>query len=255
MRFLTGIIRLLLFMVDLVVGTAVVVVAAWWPGKVKGVRPAAWVVHWVCRIAVKIFGVAVTCPEPARLAEHQGFLFANHNSYFDIIVLLSLLPVRFVAKAEVRAIPFIGRMASSFGCVFVKRESKESRAQARAELGEVEHYPAIAIFPEGKTNLTAEPLLPFRYGAFEIAAQYRVPYLPCAIVYNQPELVRAGSNKLAKSAWRLASNRTPLTAWVIPLETVYPKPGDNSVDLAEETHQAMTAVLERGKTPPPRPSP
>jgi 1-acyl-sn-glycerol-3-phosphate acyltransferase len=242
---IVGIIRLLLFVMVLVGGSLVCVGAAFVPGRVRGVRPAALVVRKMAQMALRIFGVTVECPEAERFQEHHGFIFANHNSYLDILVILHLLPARFVAKAEVKAIPFIGMIARSIGCVFVKRESKSSRARARAQLGEVEHYPAIMIFPEGKTNRTAEPLLPFRYGAFEIAVQYEVAYLPCAIVYSHLEIVRGGSDTLVKSAWRLASHRVPLRVKVVPLATVRPKPEDNAVLLAEETQQGLYEVLVR----------
>lgn len=243
MFLLLGIIRLLLFTLLLVIGTFVCTIAAFIPGRIHGARPAAWVVSRLARLAMRIFGVKVECPDPGRFLDHHGFIFANHNSYLDILVFLYLLPARFVAKAEVRAIPFIGQLAHSIGCVFVKRENKASRAQARAQLGQVEHYPAIVLFPEGKTNRTAEPILPFRYGAFEIAAQYRVPYLPCAIIYSHPDLVRGGSDMLIKSAWRLATHRHPIHATVIPLPTIFPQPTDNAVLLAEEAQQALHNTL------------
>lgn len=240
---LIGIFRLLLFVGVLVAGSFVCVGAAFVPGRVRGAQPAAWMVSYMARLALRIFRVRIECDQPGHFKEHHGFIFANHNSYLDILVFLNLLPARFVAKAEVRAIPFIGMLARSIGCVFVKRESKSSRAQARAQLGEVEHFPAIVIFPEGKTNRTAEPLLPFRYGAFEIAVQYSVAYLPCAIVYSRPEIVRGGSDMLVKSAWRLASQRTPLRVRVVPLPAVYPNPGENAVLLAEEAQQGICDLL------------
>jgi len=58
-------------------------------------------------------------------------------------------PLRFLAKEEVRTMPVIGQIAKSIGCVFVKRENKESRAEARAALAQqyMEEATALGMVP------------------------------------------------------------------------------------------------------------
>src|SRR5690606_16401682 len=110
----------------------------------------------------------------------NGFVFPNHSTYLDILMMTHLIPMRFVAKQEVKRYPFVGPLAKAIGCVFVKRESKASRAQARVTLGKAERFPPIVLFPEGKTG-SGETLQTFRQGAFEIAVAHEIPFLPCVI--------------------------------------------------------------------------
>ena len=52
----------------------------------------------------------------------KGILFvSNHISYIDIPVLGSLLPLRFVAKSEVKAWPILGKLAKIGNTIFIER--------------------------------------------------------------------------------------------------------------------------------------
>ena len=44
-----------------------------------------------------------------------------------------------------------------------------------------ENVVSMGIYPEGQTNKTEEPLLPFRNGAFKIAQKAKVPIVVCVI--------------------------------------------------------------------------
>jgi 1-acyl-sn-glycerol-3-phosphate acyltransferase len=50
----------------------------------------------------------------------------------------------------VRSMPVIGQVARSIGCVFVNRDDKQSRTEARTRLAQVETFPPVVLFPEGK---------------------------------------------------------------------------------------------------------
>ena len=78
---------------------------------------------------------------------------ANHLSWLDPLVLLSLRPSLVLAKAEVAEYPFIGALAQRHGLRFVRRESLASRAAALRGLSEVmESGDPILLFPEGTTT-------------------------------------------------------------------------------------------------------
>ncbi|HUM69775.1 MAG TPA: lysophospholipid acyltransferase family protein, partial [Chloroflexota bacterium] len=166
--------------------TVFVLLAALLPFHIGGYRPSFLVLQWFVRRLLRVLRVEVICPEAERLADFSGFLFPNHVSYLDILALLSVTPVSFLAKDEVRRMPFIGWIAKAIGCVFVERTDKASRQAARHTLSRISYHPPIVLYPEGQRGPGTE-LLPFRYGAFEIVTDVGAAFLPCAITYSHLE--------------------------------------------------------------------
>jgi 1-acyl-sn-glycerol-3-phosphate acyltransferase len=191
-----------------------------------------------------VFGVRLQVRAPRKLVRHEGFIFPNHVSFLDAILFLSLAPVRFLGKSEVRGWPLLGWIATAIDTVYVERASKESRAQARVLLRDVPRHPPIVLFPEGGIYPTGLLLNPFRWGAFEIAVHSQIPYWPCVIVYDQRELVFWGDESLMAAVWRVASRRGGrLRAELIPLQAVHPTAEDDPRQLAAEAHGAVESVL------------
>jgi 1-acyl-sn-glycerol-3-phosphate acyltransferase len=242
MTLFRGFSRLLFIVIVLLLGTAAVLLTAWFPWRIRGARPAAWLVTLMARIFTLVFRVRVHCPEAARLRALKGFVFPNHTTYLDIIMAVYVLPMRFVAKSEIRNYPLIGTIARAIGCVFVDRQDKASRAQTRNVLAQAELTPPIVLYPEGKTG-GGDGLQPFRHGAFEIAAQNSIPFLPCVIVYDRPEIVRWLGDTFTRAIWRLASRPGAVNAHLILLETVQPTPADDPAVLAQTTYDKMAAAL------------
>ena len=224
------------------VGT-LLIISSWLPIKIKGYPISMWLLIGLVRVVLFIFNVQVDCTDPDRLRQHHGFIFPNHMTYLDVLVLVSIAPLRFLAKNEVRSMPVIGQVAQSIGCVFVNRDDKSSRAEARTKLSKVETFPPVVLFPEGKRN-PGDHLLPFRYGAFEIVIRGQTPFLTCVIEYDQPEIaIWHRGESIIKAALRLAAHDKPIRATLKPLSVVTPTPDDDPVQMSLITHEAMTAVL------------
>ena len=101
-------------------------------------------------------------------------IVANHNSAFDIIILLTQRCC-FVSMDGVRNLPIVGKVAEAIGCIFVARDSKDSRQNAKEHIaarlksqlsGESRIKTQLVVFPEGSTN-NGYAILQFRRGAFE----------------------------------------------------------------------------------------
>jgi 1-acyl-sn-glycerol-3-phosphate acyltransferase len=116
-------------------------------------------------------------------AQGGAVVVVNHASYFDVVVLAALLrrPPAFVAKRELGEQLFSRLLLRRLGTHFVDRIDAErgledaGRAAARAAAGEM-----LVFFPEG--TFTRSPgLLPFRLGAFQVAAESGVPVVPVAL--------------------------------------------------------------------------
>ncbi len=245
MNIIRGYYRLSLAALSLSLGGTLIILTSWIPVKIKGFRPSFWILLATVRTVIYFLNIKVTSLDFQLFRQFDGFIFPNHVTYVDILVLISITPVRFLAKQSVRSWPVIGLIAQAIGCVFVKREDKDSRAKARAALAEVDTFPPIVLFPEGKRG-PGDELLPFRYGAFEIVIHSDSPFLPCIIVYDQLNIAiwRRGEHVI-KAIWRLVSHHKPIKARLIPLEVCSPRPDADPAQLSIETRENMQYMLQK----------
>jgi 1-acyl-sn-glycerol-3-phosphate acyltransferase len=142
-------------------------------------RAARAVARWFFRLV----GTPLVVAGADRLPAGGGVIVANHSSYMDGIALLAALPRQplFVAKKELAG-QFIPRIIlTRLGALFVERfdaqrgvEDIEQVAAAARDGG------LVAFFPEG-TLLRRPGLLPFRLGAFQVAAAAGAPLVPIAL--------------------------------------------------------------------------
>ena len=136
----------------------------------------------LARLLVRLIGVAAKVE--GRTPEGLCVIVANHRSYVDIPLLMSAMPSVFLAKIEIAAWPLFGTAARFTSTVFVNREDPASRRRAFAALGEaLDRGERIVVFPEGTTS-TGPGCLPFRNGAFRLAAERNLPIVPVAIAYH-----------------------------------------------------------------------
>ena len=131
---------------------------------------------WILGIKVKSSGVV-----PAG----HGLLVSNHRSYLDPVVVLRDCLAYPVAKAEVSTWPLIGLGARLSGVVFVKRENKTSRADARKDIiQKLASGESVLLYPEG-TSHDRHTTLPFKRGVFQEIASLHIPVYPIAIDYTR----------------------------------------------------------------------
>jgi 1-acyl-sn-glycerol-3-phosphate acyltransferase len=108
---------------------------------------------------------------------------ANHVSWIDIYVINAVMPVAFVAKAEVRHWPVLGWLAARNDTVFLQRGSRGHahvvNQQVAELLGSGQH---VAVFPEGTTT-DGRSLLHFHAALLQPALSAGKPVLPVAISY------------------------------------------------------------------------
>lgn len=242
-----GTVRLTIMVPLFVIAAVFVLVLYLVPVNVGGARLSMWPVVFLARALLPLFGVEITCSDRARIRQHHGLIFPNHISYADIVVLLAIAPVRFLSKASVRSWPVVGVLAAGIDTVFVARKDKDSRRAARGKLIEVlqtRAYPPVVLFAEGGTG-PGHAVLPLRYGAFETAMAAQVPYLVCAIAYDQPAVVKSYKEPMKQALWRVATNGYTVHVTVTPLSTVLAAVDDDPQRLAEQAHQELSATVVR----------
>ena len=110
-------------------------------------------------------------------------LVGNHRSYLDPIILLRDVDAYPVAKAEVATWPVLGKGARMAGILSLQRENSASRSDILRLIGRrIEAGFQVIIFPEGTTS-GLPGTLPFRKGAFQLAARSGFPVVPVAFCF------------------------------------------------------------------------
>ncbi|MFA9216125.1 MAG: lysophospholipid acyltransferase family protein [Sphingomonadaceae bacterium] len=194
----------------------------------------------LCNVTVEL------APGSAPVLE-QAAVVANHVSWLDIFVILSLYPSRFVAKAEIRSWPLAGWLAQKAGTVFISRGSKRDlRHIFKGLVHSLQAGERVAFFPEG-TTAPQGSLLPFHANLFEAAIDAKAPLQAMALTYHEgansthPSVDFIGETTFAESIM-LILNGPPVVARLAVLAPVSSE-GAHRRTLAESTHAAVAAAL------------
>lgn len=167
----------------------------------------AWAAHYL--VVNPIWRLRVTGRE--RLPwRGPAVIVANHSSLVDILVLFALFrPFKWVSKQSVFALPFLGWNMRLNGYVPIKRGERESIiAMTDACRNHLAQGSPVLLFPEGTRSPTTA-LLPFKDGAFRLAAEAACPLVPIA--------VHATGQSLPKHGLIL---RNGMDAWLEVLEPI-----------------------------------
>ncbi len=213
---LLGVLRLVVGLALIVGGTVVILACALAPRRIGHVSPAERVAQRLSAALLAVAGVRVEAEGRDRLAAHRGFVFFNHLSYLDPLVLAAVAPMRFLATAGVRKLPFIGWIATALGTLYVRRGRGASRTRARESLRhEVQSSPVpIALAPEGRIG-PGPRVQPLRHGAFEVAADAQAPILLAGLQFEPYSYVAwLDGEWLLRAWWRLCARTEPVTATV-----------------------------------------
>ena len=143
-------------------------------------RFAYHAVHTYCRWVRWSAAHIVGLKSEVRGEVPQGevIVASKHQSFFDIILLVSVLPrPKFIMKSSLRFAPIVGWYANRIGCVPVNR-GKRAEAIRQMMAGVTSgDAPAgqLVIFPQG-TRVAPFSYLPYKIGTFVI---YNVTGQPC----------------------------------------------------------------------------
>lgn len=152
---------------------------------VPGVETRRRIARTGARLALALTGLTPRVTGSQQLAGLDGPLIvvANHASFLDALVLSAVLPPRFAyaAKQELLQKPLAAIPLRRLGSAFVERfDSARGVEDTRALEARVRAGESMVFFPEG--TFESEPgLLPFRLGAFVLAARTGRPVLPVAL--------------------------------------------------------------------------
>jgi len=162
---------------------------------------------WWHRRALDAMGVRVTV-SGAPVVDRPLLVTPNHSTWLDISVIASLMPISFVAKAEVAGWPLFGLFARLQRTVFVDRTRRSSTGRTAAELGtRLAAGDCMVLFPEG-TSSRGDEVLPFRsalLGAARTAivdgGHARVWVQPMSVAYTRIAGLPIGRAERPRVGW------------------------------------------------------
>lgn len=132
-----------------------------------------WTARWMIGLRSEVRG---TPPEGEVL------IASKHQSFFDIIILVSVVPrPRFIMKKSLKWAPILGWYAMRIGCIPVDR-GKRGRAieQMVAQVAEGRQAPGqLIIYPQG-TRVAPGSHRPYKVGAGVLYAQFGHDCIPAA---------------------------------------------------------------------------
>jgi len=174
-------------------------------------------------------------------------IVANHISWLDIFVLNALQPARFIAKAELRRWPFVGRLMFGVGTLFIERDSRRHAHNINRHAAEaLARGDVIAIFPEGTTS-DGTLVLPFHSSLLQPIVDAGGHVQQVAIRYrkltgehnNAPAYV--GETTLMQSFWRVTGERAQIVE--LHVAPALPVRARHRRELARAAESAIRSVL------------
>ncbi|HEX5338187.1 MAG TPA: lysophospholipid acyltransferase family protein [Gallionella sp.] len=180
-----------------------------------------------------------------------GFmLVANHISWLDVLVLNAICPARFIAKSEVRGLPFIGWLSRRTGNVCIERAMRQDAASNAASVNRhvrelLEQGICVGLFPEGAAT-DGRQVGHFHSALFQPAIDAGARLRPTALRYRNESGTTStaaftGDMSLLRSVWRILRCRqlNALVAFTPALATV----GEHRRALARAAQQAVAHEL------------
>jgi 1-acyl-sn-glycerol-3-phosphate acyltransferase len=191
---------------------------------------------FVSRIRVTVTGLSNIDPAKSYI------YMSNHQSNFDIPVLLACLKVQFrwVAKAELFRIPLFGAAMKQAGYISIDRSDRTAAFASLKKAAEtIKNGFSIIIFPEGTRSLDGN-IRPFKKGGFVLAVDSGVPIVP-VILHGTRSIMPKRQLRIEPGKVILDINE--------PVDTTH-YTRETKDDLLEKIRNIICEAFERGKTEP-----
>lgn len=206
-------------------------------------------IQWWCRRLLHCFNITTTVSGTLPAKDTKGVLFvANHISWVDIHAINSLLPVRFVAKLEVRNWPVFGYLVRKSGTIFINRTRQRDAARVvQVASNALKLNDNLCVFPEGTTT-EGEQVLPFKSSLIQAAIDAKAMVIPVAIYYPLPDgsvnkaAAYAGETTMAESMRAFLFMRTPKVHLHFCQPIIAAEMSRQA--LAEQAYAEITSVLQ-----------
>lgn len=179
----------------------------------------AKLIQWWCSKLLAAFNIQVEVvgsPPTSTTFSSNTMLVANHISWSDIHALNSLVPLRFIAKSEIKNWPIFGYLVSKANTLFIDR-SKRQDAKRTIDIAytSLQNGDNLCFFPEGTTTDGTE-IKPFKSSLIQAAILAKSTIWPVAIHYPKPDgsintkIAYAGETTLVESMHSMLLQKEPV---------------------------------------------
>ncbi|MDX1915324.1 MAG: lysophospholipid acyltransferase family protein [Methylophilus sp.] len=197
------------------------------------------ITNWWSSVLLNCFNIKIITHGSLPDKQTQSTMFvANHISWTDIHALNSIVPVRFIAKIEIKSWPIFGYLVSKSGTLFINRSIRKDAARIVDITTEsLKEQDNVCLFPEGTTT-DGTHTLPFKSSIIQAAIEAKATIWPVAIYYPLPDgkpninMAFAGETTMLESMKLILRMRNP----VAKLYFLTPIPCDN------HTRQSVTKL-------------
>lgn len=195
------------------------------------------IVKGALKVLWHLAGVKPQISGMENIPKGQAVLYiGNHRSFFDIIILASLLPgkIAVVAKKEMEHIPLLSAWMRNIHCLFLDRSNVRAGAQMALDgIKLLKSGVSVLIFPEGTRN-KGDGMLEFKGGSFKLATKPGLPIVP---------VVQTGTREMFEDLkpFGVKSAETTLTV-LSPIQTAGMSRADQN-QLPEKVHDEMLEVF------------
>ena len=184
--------------------------------------------------------IRVTVRGLSRIDPDKPYIYMpNHQSYYDIPVLLACLAVQFrwLAKVELFRIPIFGQAMKQAGYISIDRSNRQSAFKSLGKAAETIHNGAsVLIFPEG-TRSKDGSICSFKKGGFVLAVNSGVPVVP-VIVHGTRKILPKNQLLIRPGKDVVLEIRTPVETSDYTLKT--------KNRLMEDVRQIICESFEKG---------
>mmetsp|Transcript_100035 Transcript_100035/g.182525 ORF Transcript_100035/g.182525 Transcript_100035/m.182525 type:complete len:379 (+) Transcript_100035:65-1201(+) len=148
-------------------------------------RAVDWIIFFWAKFSMTVCGYVpeVVGLENLPKSGTNCLYVPNHTSFLDILTLTGFLPraMKYVSKAEILKIPFIGWPMKLAGHIALKTSSRRSQLETfKDTVQSLKDGNSVITFPEGTRSKDGR-LQPFKRGPFKMAIQAGVPIVPVTI--------------------------------------------------------------------------
>jgi 1-acyl-sn-glycerol-3-phosphate acyltransferase len=207
------------------------------------------IVKWWCGGLLRAFHIQVnTFGSLPRFDNEsmntQGVMFvANHVSWADIHALNSLIPLRFVAKSDIKDWPIFGYLVTKANTLFIDRSKRQHAGRiVETVSNSLMAGDNLCYFPEGTTS-DGTHMLPFKSSVLQAAINANTQIWPVAIRYINAdgsintEMAYAGETSMIESMKLIIMQKNAL----VELHFLSPMQATNR-DRRELTDAAFQAI-------------
>ncbi len=220
-------------------------------------------IQWWCGGLLRAFNIKVLLYGKLPPPDTSRTMFvANHISWSDIHALNSVIPLRFIAKSDIKSWPVFGYLARNSNAIFIDR-AKRQEAGRLVELTKDSLLAAdnVCFFPEGTTSDGTgtdgtginsnrpqdPPVLAFKSSVLQAVIDAKAQIWPIAIRYSHPDgsintqMAYAGDTTLIESMQNILNQKNPTVDlhFLTPIQAS----GENRRDLSQAAYDAIVAKL------------